>query len=93
MKTCIVEHNKDRKDDSDNILAAFKECQKDSIIEFQEVEYNAFTPITLSGLDNVLVHLNGNFNLPQNMTAVQQAINVMKNHFTRKQSFGRSWQR
>ncbi|KAG6916825.1 hypothetical protein DXG01_005210 [Tephrocybe rancida] len=79
IKTCTVKHNKNGKDDSDNILAAFKECQKDSIIEFQQVEYNAFTPVTLAGLENVLVRLNGNLNLPKDIATVQAAINVTLN--------------
>ncbi|KAG6819919.1 hypothetical protein H0H93_007390 [Arthromyces matolae] len=79
IKTCIVKHNRNGKDDSDNILAAFKECQTNSIIEFQQVEYNAFTPITLGGLNNVQVRFNGNLNLPQDIGAVQSAINITKN--------------
>ncbi|KAF8064192.1 pectin lyase fold/virulence factor [Lyophyllum atratum] len=79
LKKCIVKHNKNGEDDSDHILKAFKDCQKDSVIEFQRVDYNAHTPITLSGLENVVVHLNGNLNLPKDIATVQRAINVTLN--------------
>ncbi|KAG6827924.1 hypothetical protein H0H87_003324 [Tephrocybe sp. NHM501043] len=91
IKKCTVKHNKNGKDDSNNILAAFKECQKDSIIEFQKVEYNAFTPISLTELDNVIVRFNGNLNLPKDMATVQAAINVTKNQPSVRATYATPW--
>ncbi|KAF9054257.1 pectin lyase fold/virulence factor [Panaeolus papilionaceus] len=66
-------------DDSPAILKAFTDCQKDSIITFAPANYSAFTPISLTGLSNVTVRLNGNLLLPSNITRVQQAINATQN--------------
>ncbi|PPQ63463.1 hypothetical protein CVT24_004995 [Panaeolus cyanescens] len=66
-------------DDSPAILKAFTDCQKDSIITFTAANYSAFTPISLTDLSNVTVRLNGNLLLPNNMTRVQQAINITQN--------------
>ena len=48
-KECIVLHTEGL-DDSSNILAAFKECAQDSVITFQQTNYSAYTPVTLSEL-------------------------------------------
>ncbi|KAL0064865.1 hypothetical protein AAF712_008118 [Marasmius tenuissimus] len=76
---CMVESNNNGQDDSEHILRAFETCKENGIIHFEQRNYSAFTPISLTGLKNVTVHLFGNLNLPNNMTAVQQAINVTKN--------------
>uniref|UniRef100_A0A0W0G391 galacturonan 1,4-alpha-galacturonidase n=1 Tax=Moniliophthora roreri TaxID=221103 RepID=A0A0W0G391_MONRR len=76
---CTVERNDDGSDDSQHILDAFEACKTDGTITFQQANYSAFTPISLTGLKNVTIHLNGNLNLPSNMTQVQQAINSTKN--------------
>ncbi|KAJ7938206.1 pectin lyase fold/virulence factor, partial [Mycena leptocephala] len=62
-----------------NILKAFKDCATDSVITFLPANYSAFTPITLAGLNNVVVHLNGNLLLPNNITKIQQEMNVTTN--------------
>ncbi|KAJ8502997.1 hypothetical protein ONZ45_g11243 [Pleurotus djamor] len=76
---CTVAHSDDGSDDSPMILQAFQECAIDSTITFQRANYSAHTPVSLTGLRNVTVFLNGNLNLPSNMTQVQQAINATQN--------------
>jgi hypothetical protein len=93
-KHCTVQHNHNGADDSANILKAFKDCATDSVITFLPANYSAFTPITLAGLstfslppltqtltrvDNVVIHLNGNLLLPNNITKIQQEMNVTTN--------------
>ncbi|KAJ7822451.1 pectin lyase fold/virulence factor [Mycena leptocephala] len=78
-KHCTVQHNHNGADDSANILKAFKDCATDSVITFLPANYSAYTPITLAGLNNVVIHLNGNLLLPNNITKVQQEINVTTN--------------
>ncbi|KAJ7793013.1 hypothetical protein B0H14DRAFT_2623284 [Mycena olivaceomarginata] len=90
-KHCTVQKNRNGADDSANILKAFTDCATNSIITFLPTNYSAFTPITLAGLtdavevdyrtmlDNVVIHLNGNLVLPNNITKVQQEINVTTN--------------
>ncbi|KAJ6615428.1 pectin lyase fold/virulence factor [Mycena sp. CBHHK59/15] len=78
-KHCTVQHNRNGADDTSNILKAFKECSTDSVITFLPANYSAYTPITLAGLDNVIIRLNGNLLLPNNMTKVQNEITVTTN--------------
>ncbi|KAJ7717574.1 pectin lyase fold/virulence factor [Mycena metata] len=78
-KWCTVKHNHDGADDTANILKAFKDCATDSIITFTATNYSAYTPITLAGLDNVIIHLDGNLLLPNNLTKVQHEINITTN--------------
>ncbi|KAF7345078.1 Glycoside hydrolase family 28 protein [Mycena venus] len=78
-KHCTVQHNHNGTDDSAHILKAFKDCATDSVITFLPANYSAYTPITLAGLNNVIIHLNGNLLLPNNITKVQQEINVTTN--------------
>ncbi|EKM76209.1 hypothetical protein AGABI1DRAFT_131529 [Agaricus bisporus var. burnettii JB137-S8] len=75
---CTVSHS-GSEDDSPAILKAFSDCQVDSVITFQQANYSAFTPISLTGLKNVTVHLNGNLLLPNNISRVQHEINVTNN--------------
>lgn len=49
-ETCVVAHTADGTDDSPAILAAFKQCALDSIIEFEQADYQALTPVSLTGL-------------------------------------------
>ncbi|KAJ6542736.1 pectin lyase fold/virulence factor [Mycena capillaripes] len=79
LKHCTVEHNRNGADDSAHILKAFKDCATDSVITFLPANYSAYTPITLAGLNNVVIHLNGNLLLPNNITKVQQEINATTN--------------
>ncbi|CAK5271405.1 unnamed protein product [Mycena citricolor] len=78
-KHCTVKHNRDGSDDSPNILAAFAECATNSLITFSRANYSAFTPVALTGLDDVIIHLDGNLLLPSSIPQVQHAINITKN--------------
>ncbi|KAJ7794678.1 pectin lyase fold/virulence factor [Mycena olivaceomarginata] len=78
-KHCTVQHNHNGADNSAHILKAFKDCATDSVITFLPANYSAYTPITLAGLNNVVIHLNGNLLLPNNITKVQQEISVTTN--------------
>ncbi|KAF9444955.1 glycoside hydrolase family 28 protein [Macrolepiota fuliginosa MF-IS2] len=75
---CTVAHSA-TEDDSPSILKAFTDCQVDSVITFSKANYSASTPVSLTGLKNVTVHLNGNLLLPQNVSAVQHSINTTLN--------------
>ncbi|PFH47436.1 glycoside hydrolase family 28 protein [Amanita thiersii Skay4041] len=75
---CTVSHS-NGSDDSPAILQAFKMCATDSMITFERANYSAYTPITLSNLKNVTIFLNGNLNLPNNITEVQQKVNTTSN--------------
>ncbi|KAG7087713.1 hypothetical protein E1B28_013660 [Marasmius oreades] len=76
---CVVDANNNGADDSEHILQAFDSCKENSVIRFQQTNYSAHTPVSLTGLKNVTIHLDGNLNLPNNISQVQQAINVTKN--------------
>ncbi|CAA7262631.1 unnamed protein product [Cyclocybe aegerita] len=77
---CTVEHSDDGAiDDSPALLKAFTDCALDSIILFERANYSVYTPVTLANLKNVTVHIEGNLNLPNNITQVQQAINATLN--------------
>ncbi|KAJ7229494.1 pectin lyase fold/virulence factor [Mycena rebaudengoi] len=78
-KHCTVQHNHNGADDSPHILKAFKDCATDSVITFLPANYSAYTPITLAGLKNVVIHLNGYLLLPNNITKVQQEMSVTTN--------------
>ncbi|KAG9217737.1 hypothetical protein CCMSSC00406_0003574 [Pleurotus cornucopiae] len=76
---CTVKHSDNGTDDSPSILQAFQECAIDSTITFESANYSAHTPVSLTGLRNVTVFLNGNLNLPNNISQVQHEINVTQN--------------
>ncbi|KAK0463055.1 pectin lyase fold/virulence factor [Desarmillaria tabescens] len=76
---CTVERSDNGMDDSAFILKAFADCAEDSVITFTEANYSAYTPMSFTDLRNVTVHLNGNLNLPNNISQVQQAINTTNN--------------
>ncbi|TFK63573.1 pectin lyase-like protein [Pluteus cervinus] len=76
---CIVPHNNDGSDDSPAILSSFTQCSINSTITFEQAEYQALTPISLVGLENVTIFLNGNIHLPTNISQVQHAINTTTN--------------
>ncbi|KAJ7200260.1 pectin lyase fold/virulence factor [Mycena rebaudengoi] len=78
-KHCTVQHNHNGADDSAHILKASKDCATDSVITFLPANYSAYTPITLAGLNNVVIHLNRNLLLPNNITKVQQEMSVTTN--------------
>ncbi|KAJ7279087.1 pectin lyase fold/virulence factor [Mycena rebaudengoi] len=78
-KNCVVEHNRNGADDSPHILKAFSDCATNSVITFQAANYSAYTPVSLVGLDNVVIHLNGNLLLPNDMSRVQHEINITTN--------------
>ncbi|KAK0497826.1 pectin lyase fold/virulence factor [Armillaria luteobubalina] len=76
---CTVERSDNGTDDSTFILKAFAECAEDSVITFAEANYRAYTPMSFTGLRNVTINLNGNLNLPNNISQVQQAISTTDN--------------
>lgn len=55
VKRCTVKHNKNGQDDSENILKAFKDCSTNAVITFERVDYNAHTPISMTGLSAYLI--------------------------------------
>lgn len=80
-KTCVVRSGYDSSngtaDDSPAIAAAFAKCASDSVITFSEgVEYNVFTPIVATNLSNVEIQMEGNLNLPQNISYIQIFVNA-----------------
>ncbi|KAJ7737192.1 pectin lyase fold/virulence factor [Mycena olivaceomarginata] len=77
IEHCTVQHNHNGADDSAHILKAFKDCATDSVITFLPANYAAYTPITLAGLNNVVIHLNANLLLPKNITKVQQEMSTI----------------
>ncbi|KAF8153996.1 pectin lyase fold/virulence factor [Crassisporium funariophilum] len=78
---CTVAHSDDGvTDDSPSIIKAFTDCATDSVITFAQANYSAYTPVTLANLKNVTVLLNGNLNLPNNISRVQHEINITLNH-------------
>jgi polygalacturonase len=59
------------------MASAFAKCSRNAVITFSEgVDYNILTPISATNLSNVEIHLRGNLHLPQNITAVQAAVNA-----------------
>ncbi|ROW07294.1 hypothetical protein VMCG_03698 [Cytospora schulzeri] len=79
--TCVVPSNYETSSgtasDSDAIAAAFAECSENAIIEFSEgVDYNVFEPIKVTNLSNVVISLKGNWNLPQNISYVQDLVDA-----------------
>ncbi|KIY61614.1 glycoside hydrolase family 28 protein [Cylindrobasidium torrendii FP15055 ss-10] len=76
---CTVDHNDDGSDDTEHILKAFSDCKENSVITFQAANYSAYTPASFEGLKNVTIHLEGNLLLPNNISAVQLAINETEN--------------
>ncbi|KAH8903906.1 family 28 glycosyl hydrolase [Coniochaeta sp. PMI_546] len=79
LQTCVVPSqykcSKGKASDAAAISEVFARCSQDSIIEFsQGVDYNVFSPIKATNLSNVIISLKGNWNLPQNVTAIQQLV-------------------
>lgn len=79
LKTCVVPSKSKCSNgtisDAPAIAKAFAECSKDAVIEFQEgVDYNVFAPIKATNLSNVVISLKGNWNLPQDIPAVQSYV-------------------
>ena len=46
----MVESNNNGQDDSEHILKAFETCKENGIIHFEQKNYSAFTPISMTGL-------------------------------------------
>ncbi|KAJ3523956.1 hypothetical protein NMY22_g11209 [Coprinellus aureogranulatus] len=79
-KECTVESANDLSiDDSNAILDAFNRCSSNSVIRFNRSNYTVYTPISLTGLQDVEVLFYGNWLLPRNVTQVQAAINATQN--------------
>jgi len=79
LQTCVVPSqykcSKGVASDADAIAEVFARCSQDSIIEFsQGVDYNVFSPVKATNLSNVIISLKGNWNLPQNITAMQSLV-------------------
>ena len=63
-------------DDSPAISAAFKQCSDHGTVTFSEgINYNVFTPLVATDLDQVIIKMNGNLHLPQNITYMQELYN------------------
>lgn len=80
-KTCVVpssyESSNGVADDSPAFASALAKCSSDSVITFNEgVEYNIFTPIVATNLSNVEIQVEGNLNLPQNISYIQTLVNA-----------------
>ncbi|KUI72239.1 Exopolygalacturonase C [Cytospora mali] len=79
--TCVVPSNYESSNgtasDSEAIAAAFAECSENATIEFSEgVNYNVFEPVSATNLSNVVISLKGNWNLPQNISYVQNLVSA-----------------
>lgn len=79
LQTCVVPSqnkcSKGKVSDAAAIAEVFARCSQDSIIEFSAgVEYNVFSPVKATNLSNVIISLKGNWNLPQNITAMQGLV-------------------
>ena len=78
-KQCVVEHTNNA-DDTPSIAKAFASCSKNAEIVFsKQYTYNAYTPISLTNLSHVTIRVEGNINLPNNISYVQHAINISSN--------------
>ncbi|KAF8752871.1 glycosyl hydrolase 28 family [Rhizoctonia solani] len=87
-KTCVVKHTKNS-DDTPAILDAFSKCQKDGNVVFSKgVTYNAWTPFAVYNLSNVIVNIDGNIDLPKQVSVVQQKINSTANPHPLMQPLG-----
>ncbi|KAH6895216.1 polygalacturonase [Thelonectria olida] len=74
-KTCIVPTTNGTKSDAAAIQKVFAQCAEDSTILFQKgYDYNVFEPITATNLSNVVISVQGNLNLPQNISYVQEIV-------------------
>ncbi|EJD50151.1 hypothetical protein AURDEDRAFT_199573 [Auricularia subglabra TFB-10046 SS5] len=78
-KECIVAHVDADTDAAPAILDAFTECATNGLITFEQKNYTVGTPVSLTGLKNVTVHLTGNLLLPGNISAVQEHVNTTTN--------------
>ncbi|KAH8555681.1 glycoside hydrolase family 28 protein [Umbelopsis sp. PMI_123] len=66
--TCTIQSHGNGQDDSQDILSAFKECQEDSTIVFQEgVTYSVQEILPLTGLKNVDVEMRGTIEFGVNL--------------------------
>jgi hypothetical protein len=78
LTTCVVPKSKCTKPDASDakvIADIFAKCSQDSVIEFSEgVDYNVFSPVKATNLSNVIISLKGNWNLPQNISAMQALV-------------------
>lgn len=84
-RTCIIPSNflssNGTADDSPAVASAFAKCSRDAVITFGEgLDYNILTPISATNLSNVEIRMRGNLHLPQNITAVQEAVNASNAH-------------
>lgn len=59
VRRCVVPAKNDDTDDSPAILAAFRDCKRDSDIVFQNTTYNIAQVMNVTGLENVKIELHG----------------------------------
>lgn len=59
VRRCVVPAKNDGTDDSPAILAAFRDCKRDSEILFQNTTYNIAQVMNVTGLENVKIELHG----------------------------------
>jgi galacturan 1,4-alpha-galacturonidase len=88
LKTCSVVKAVPDGDDSAAITAAFQNCSTNGRVLFQRgVTYNAYSPMQFLDLNNVRVEINGNIQLPNNISYIQNKVAQI----TREGTFGKSW--
>ncbi len=75
QKTCVVPSANGTSSDSPAIAKAFSDCASNATIVFEHgVEYNVFEPLNATQLSGVTISLQGNLNLPQNITYIQNLV-------------------
>ncbi|KAH8921542.1 glycoside hydrolase family 28 protein [Atractiella rhizophila] len=75
-RTCVVQQLHGRQgDDTDAVIAAFQQCSQNARVVFKEgITYNAYRPVQITGLNNVEVEINGNIQLPTNISYIQNLV-------------------
>lgn len=74
-KTCVVPATNGTKSDAAAIANVFAQCAEDSTILFEKgYDYNVYEPVVATNLSNVVISVQGNLNLPRNMSYVQEVV-------------------
>ncbi|KAK0201042.1 pectin lyase fold/virulence factor [Desarmillaria ectypa] len=99
----LFSRNDNDTDDSAFILKVFADCAEDSVMTFTEANYSAYTPMSFMGWRNVTIYLNGNLNLPDNISQTYatpwfyfsgpdvQLIESESDEWGRFNGFGQQW--
>ena len=75
QKTCIVPSSNGAASDSPAIAQVLIDCANNSVILFPKgVEYNVWEPLSATKLSNVVISVQGNLNLPQNISYIQAQV-------------------